>query len=94
MPVKDGIAACREIAASLSETRVLTLTASNKRGAIMDAVNAGATVYLQKYSGKEMLLSTVREVAAGESRVQGGDSQAAGVGHGSRVGSGPVPPSD
>ena len=47
------------------------LTASNKRGAIVDAVNAGATGYLQKYSGKEMLLSTVREVAAGEFRVQG-----------------------
>ena len=72
---------------------MLTLTASNKRGAIVDAVNAGATGYLQKYSGKEMLLSTVREVAAGEFRVQGGDSQAAGVWHGIRVRS-PVPPSD
>ena len=51
MPVKDSIAACREIAASLPETRVLTLTASNKRGTIVDAVNAGATRYLQKYSG-------------------------------------------
>ena len=65
MPVKDGIEACREIAAALPETRVLMLTASNKHSAIVDAVNAGATGYLQKYSGKEMLLSTVREVAGG-----------------------------
>ena len=85
MPVKDGIAVCREIVASLPETRVLTLTASNKRGAIVDAVNAGATGYLQKYSGKEMLLSTVREVAAGEFRVQGETARrlVSGMGFGS-----------
>ena len=71
MPVKDGIEACREIAAALPETRVLMLTASNRHGAIVQAVNAGATGYLQKFSGKEMLLSTVREVAGGEFRVQG-----------------------
>lgn len=71
MPVKDGIAACRDIAAALPDTRVLMLTASNRHGAIVEAVHAGAMGYLQKFSGKEMLLSTVREVAAGEFRVQG-----------------------
>ena len=71
MPVKDGIEACREIAAALPDTRILMLTASNRHGAIVQAVNAGATGYLQKFSGKEMLLSTVREVAGGEFRVQG-----------------------
>ncbi len=71
MPVKDGIAACRDIAAALPDTRVLMLTASNRHGAIVEAVKAGAMGYLQKLSGKEMLLSTVREVAAGEFRVQG-----------------------
>jgi DNA-binding NarL/FixJ family response regulator len=92
MPVKDGIAACREIASDLPETRVLMLTASNKHGDIVDAVNAGATGYLQKYSGKEMLLSTVREVASGEFRVQGEAARRLVSGMGG--GPGPVPPSD
>ena len=92
MPVKDGIEACREIAAALPETRVLMLTASNKHSAIVDAVNAGATGYLQKYSGKEMLLSTVREVAGGEFRVQGEAARRLVAGMGD--GPGPVPPSD
>ena len=69
MPAKDGIAACWEIAASLPETRVM-VTASNKHSAILEAVNAGATGYLKKHLGNEMLLSTVRVVAAGEFRVQ------------------------
>ncbi len=71
MPFKDGIEACREISAALPETRVMMLTASNRDSAIVQAVNAGATGYLQKFSGKEMLLSTVREVAGGEFRLQG-----------------------
>ena len=70
MPVKDGIEACRDIVMALPDTRVLMLTASNRHSAIVQAVNAGATGYLQKFSGKEMLLSTVREVAGGEFRVQ------------------------
>ena len=91
MPVKDGIAACREIVASLPETRVLILTASNRHGAIVEAVNAGATGYLQKYSGREMLLSTVREVARGEFRVQGEAARRLVAGMSGNPG--PVPPS-
>ena len=71
MPVKDGIEACREISAAAPDTRVLMLTASNKQTAIVESVEAGAAGYLQKYSDREMLLSTVREVARGEFRVQG-----------------------
>ena len=91
MPVKDGIEACRDIVAQTPETRVLMLTASNKHSAIIDAVNAGATGYLQKYSGKEMLLSTVREIASGEFRVQGEAARRLVSGMGS--GRGPVSPS-
>ncbi len=93
MPVKDGIEACREIAAALPETRVLMLTASNRHGAIVQAVNAGATGYLQKFSGKEMLLSTVREVAGGEFRVQGEAARklVTGLSGGGGV---PIPPSE
>ena len=69
MPVKNGIVACREITAILPDTRVLVLTASRQEYAVMEAVAAGATGYLQKYSGKEQLLRTVRDVANGEYRM-------------------------
>ena len=66
MPVKNGIDACREIAEILPETRLLILTAAAEEDAMMEAVAAGATGYLQKHSGKETLLRTLREVAGGE----------------------------
>ena len=69
MPVKNGIDACREIAELLPDTRVLMLTAASEKDAVIEAVAAGATGYLQKYSGKEKLLRTVRDVAEGEYRI-------------------------
>ena len=71
MPVMDGIDACREITELLPDTKVLMLTASNEQDAIVRAIAAGATGYLQKYSGKEDLLATLREVAEGEFRIPG-----------------------
>ena len=71
MPVMDGIEACREITELLPDTRVLMLTASNEKDAIVRSIAAGATGYLQKYSGKEQLLTTLREVADGEFRIPG-----------------------
>ena len=71
MPVLDGIEACREITELLPETRVLMLTASNEKDAIVRSIAAGATGYLQKYSGKDQLLTTLREVARGEFRIPG-----------------------
>ena len=94
MPVKDGIEACRDITAALPDTRVLMLTASNRHGAIVQAVNAGATGYLQKFSGKEMLLSTVREVAGGEFRVQGEAARKLVTGLSGGGGGVPIPPSE
>jgi DNA-binding NarL/FixJ family response regulator len=94
MPVKDGIEACRDITAALPDTRVLMLTASNRHGAIVQAVNAGATGYLQKFSGKEMLLSTVREVAGGEFRVQGEAARRLVTGLRGGGGGVPIPPSE
>ena len=66
MPVKNGIDACREITEALPDTRVLILTAATEEDAVVEAVAAGATGYLQKYSGKEQLLRAVRDVADGE----------------------------
>ena len=71
MPVMDGIEACRQIMELLPDTRVLMLTASNEQDAIVSSIAAGATGYLQKYSGKEQLLTTLREVAQGEFRIPG-----------------------
>ena len=63
---RDGVEACREIMESLPETRVLMLTASTEANAVIEAVAAGATGYLQKVSGMDRLLSTLKLVAAGE----------------------------
>ena len=71
MPVMDGIEACRQVMELLPDTRVLMLTASNEKDAIVRSIAAGATGYLQKYSGKEQLLTTLREVAGGEFRIPG-----------------------
>ena len=91
MPGKNGIETCREIVAAAPDTRVLMLTASNNQTAIAESVDAGATGYLQKYSNRDMLLSTVREVVNGEFRVQGEAARRllAGLGRGTA----PIPPS-
>ena len=46
--------------------RVVMLTASTEEAAVIEAVAAGATGYLQKLSGMDRLLSTLKLVAAGE----------------------------
>ena len=69
MPVKNGVDASREITDMLPQTRVLILTASTENNAVMEAVAAGATGYLQKHSGKDALLRTVHDVARGEYRI-------------------------
>ena len=69
MPRKDGVEACREIMVSAPETRVVMLTASTEVDAIVEAVAAGATGYLQKETDRERLLSTVRDAVSGELRV-------------------------
>ena len=69
MPKKDGVEACREIMESAPETRVLMLTASTEEDAVVEAVAAGATGYLQKETDREQLLSAVRTVALGDFRL-------------------------
>ena len=69
MPVKDGVDACREIIDELPNTRVLMMTASTEEQAVVEAVAAGATGYLQKFSTKENFIQTIRDVAAGEIRI-------------------------
>ena len=69
MPNKDGIDACRDIMELLPNTRVLMLTASTEEDAVIEAVAAGATGYLQKYSRPEELVEAVLDVAAGRFRI-------------------------
>ena len=66
MPLKNGIDACREITEILPRARVLMHTVAPEEDAVIEAFAAGAMGYLQKYSGKEELLRTVRDVAEGE----------------------------
>ena len=65
----DGIEASKEILAALPETRVLVLTASTADDAIISALKAGATGFLQKFTGRDELLSAVRDTAAGRSKI-------------------------
>ena len=69
MPNKDGIDACREIMDLLPDTQVLILTASTEMDAVIEAVAAGATGYLQKYSQPEELVEAVLDVAKGQIRI-------------------------
>ena len=69
MPGKDGIDACREIMELLPDMRVMMLTASSEEDAVIEAVAAGATGYLQKYSRPEELVEAVMDVAEGRLRV-------------------------
>ena len=68
MPGKDGIDACREIMELLPCTRVMMLTASTEEDAVVEAVAAGATGYLQKHSRPEELVETLLDVAEGRLR--------------------------
>ena len=72
MPLKDGVEACREIMESAPETRVVMLTVADEETAVLEAVAAGATGYLQKETDRERLLSTVRGVFRGEYRLPAG----------------------
>jgi DNA-binding NarL/FixJ family response regulator len=69
MPRKDGIDACREIMELLPGTRVMMLTASTEEDAVIEAIAAGATGYLQKYSRPEELVGAVVDVAEGRLRI-------------------------
>ena len=76
MPKKDGVEACREIMESLPETRVIMLTASTEANAVIEAVAAGATGYLQKVVGMAQVLGMMkrRGCGRGASADRGGEA--------------------
>ena len=69
MPRKDGIEACRELMALLPDTRVMMLTVAAHEDAVIDAIAAGATGFLEKYAPPEEFVTAVLDVAAGRLRV-------------------------
>ncbi len=66
MPVKDGIAATREIRAQHPHARVLMLTTYDGDTDIHRAIEAGAQGYVLKNSTGDKLIPALRAVAAGE----------------------------
>ena len=69
MPRMDGVEACRTIMELLPHTKVMMLTASTEEDAVIEAVAAGATGYLHKYSRAEELVQAVQDVAEGRMRI-------------------------
>jgi len=69
MPRKGGVAATREITASLPQTHVLVLTTLEAEQTVFDALRAGALAYLLKDATEAEVVETVRAVHRGESRM-------------------------
>ena len=69
MPRMDGIDSCREIMELLPGTRVMMLSAATEEDAVIEAIAAGATGYLQKYSRPKELLQAVLDVAEDRLRI-------------------------
>ncbi len=88
MPRRDGIDACRDIMELLPDTCVLMLTASTEEDAVTQAIAAGATGYLHKFSPKEDLFTALRDVVEGRLRIP--DETVKRVFSAIREGSGPA----
>ena len=69
MPVLDGIGAIREIRATIPDARIIILTTFDLDEGIYEAVRAGARAYLLKDATPEELISCIRAVHSGETRL-------------------------
>ena len=67
MPVLDGIAATRAIAAAQPDVAVVMLTSFSDRDQILQALDAGAVGYLLKDAEPDEIAKAVRAAARGES---------------------------
>lgn len=67
MPGLDGIAATREIAASVPHSRLLVLTTFEDDDYVFGALSAGASGFLLKRTEPEQLIDAIHTIAAGES---------------------------
>ncbi|GAB4481137.1 MAG: hypothetical protein Kow00124_28580 [Anaerolineae bacterium] len=71
MPHGDGVTATRTIHKLLPQTKVLILTGSGGKDLIQAALEAGASDYLMKDAGADMIISTIRRLVA-DSRLGAG----------------------
>ena len=67
MPIKDGLAATREIAQADPQAQVLVLTSFPDDDNVYAAIKAGAMGFLLKDSSADYLLDAIRTVSRGES---------------------------
>jgi DNA-binding NarL/FixJ family response regulator len=67
MPDLDGIAATREIVATVPDVRVVILTTFEQDDYIFGALSAGASGFLLKRTSPEELIAAIRTIAAGDS---------------------------
>jgi len=66
MPEGDGMAALRELRATLPQIRVLILTVHAEHERLLPLLDAGARGYLTKEAASSELVEAIRVVAAGE----------------------------
>jgi DNA-binding NarL/FixJ family response regulator len=70
MPVMDGVAATREMAARFPDVGVIILTTFEDDETVFEGLKAGARGYLLKDISSEEMAEAVRKVAAGEALIQ------------------------
>ena len=69
MPRMSGIAATREIKARHPETEVVLLTMHEEDEYVFEGLSAGASGYLLKDASHDELMSTLRQVEAGQAQI-------------------------
>lgn len=69
MPTMSGIAATREIKARHPETEVVLLTMHEEDEYVFEGLSAGASGYLLKDASHDELMSTLRQVEAGQAQI-------------------------
>ena len=67
LPDGSGVEACREIRATLPDTRMIMLTSYADDEAIIASIMAGASAYLLKQTRGQQLVDAIFAVARGES---------------------------
>ena len=65
LPGVHGVGVCEQLAAEDLPTKLLLLSVSGERQAVLDAVKAGASGYLVKSAAREEFLEAVRRTARG-----------------------------
>ncbi len=71
LPIRDGVETARAIRASLSDTKIIILTAWAEPERLVEAVDAGADGYVLKDMSADELVSALRSAVAGEPPLAG-----------------------